>query len=146
MNCSLCCKWWYRSTSKLENLVYCILPFYFHNKRSINVSAILRNRCRLSITTWSKWMLGKRGAWETLNFFGSSARSQVSWTVRAAFVVSIIDHACSASKWSLDGHLHHIHAYVHEALSMPLASARNFQSPAKKYSPMRYSEIRLLCN
>ena len=45
---------------------------------------------------------------------------------------SIIDHCLSVRHFSVDGHLHHMHAYIDVALSMPVTMSKKFQSPPKK--------------
>ena len=112
-----------------------ILSSQLFNEVIDEESATLRNKWRLSITTLTKGIVGNKGEWDTLNCFldfGNAARVIFSFMDRAPSAGSLIDHFFSKSPRSVIGHLHQIHEYLLLAESIPVAKARNFQSPPRK--------------
>ncbi len=83
-------------------------------RRLISTSATLRNKCRLSITTFVRGMDWKSGGWLTLKlFFLCDDNEVLSSTVRER------DHFVSGSHLSSDEHLHQMQEYFEAALSIP---------------------------
>jgi len=99
--------------------------------KSISTSDTHRNRCRLSMTTFWRGIVGNSGRRDTLCFLldlGSWLTLTFSSIVRAPRVGSVMDQCLSTSRRSSVEHLHQIQGYFELALSIPVISARNFQS------------------
>ena len=104
--------------------------------RLINRSATRKNKCRVSIMTWSMGIALKIGMFMQHKHLltGFFERVSISLVVLAPWVVFVNDQDFVISQQSPAGYLHHTQLYVPFAALMAQTRARNFKLPPKKYS------------
>lgn len=116
-------------------------------RQSRRISETRKTKCSGSMTTLLKGMVAKIGAFCTFHFrfdLGNFDNSIFSSMVRETSLVgSSKGHCAVVSIRSSAGHLHQMHAYLLVADWIPVAIARNFQSPPRKNST--YSILEAYC-
>ena len=100
-------------------------------KSSVKLSDTQRNKCRVSIITWSSEMKLNKGVSLQLNFF-DLANLEISSNDVAPWELLESDHTLLICLW-LWGHLHQMHAYSWLAPPNPQTQVGNFQSPPRNY-------------
>ena len=106
-----------------------------HKRQSSSTSETHRNKCSVSRTTLLKGMVENSDGLVTFHFlcvfgnFNIARFSSIVWEFPSAG--SSKAHSLEVSPRSSLEHLHQIHARVEVAEEIPVATARNFQSPPR---------------
>lgn len=123
---------WQNPFEKVDTLSMASFPRSSLIRSWIKLSDILKNKCSVSIITWSMGIKLNNKLVLQLHCL-DFACLPISYDSLAPRDLSVKDHFLLMSNLSCFGHLHQIKVKFWFAAPRPQTQARNFQSPPKKY-------------